>query len=61
MFALSTAVGLGRIRCRLSKFAVGKPAEQVELVPVHPGDNLNYYRRDGVHYVPKLTAEDLTI
>ncbi len=41
--------------------AVGKPAEQVELVPVHPGDNLNYYRRDGVHYVPKLTAEDLTI
>ena len=41
--------------------ALGKPAEQIELVPVHEGDDLAYYRRDGVHYVPKLTAEDLTI
>lgn len=41
--------------------AVGKPAENIELVPVHAGDSLDYYRRDGVHYVPKLTAEDLTI
>ena len=41
--------------------AFGKPAEQIELVPVHEGDNLAYYRRDGVHYVPKLTAEELTI
>lgn len=41
--------------------AVGKPAERIELVPVHEGDELGYYRRDGIHYVPKLTAEDLTI
>ena len=41
--------------------AVGKPAERIELVPVHQGDDLGYYRRDGVHYVPKLTAEDLTL
>ncbi|MBR5723752.1 MAG: nitroreductase family protein [Bacteroidales bacterium] len=41
--------------------AVGKPAEKIELVPVHEGDNLNYYREDGVHYVPKLQVEDLTI
>ena len=41
--------------------AFGKPAEQIELVPVHEGDSLTYYRRDGVHYVPKLTAEDLTL
>ena len=41
--------------------AVGKPAEKVELVSVREGDDLGYYRRDGVHYVPKLTAEDLTI
>lgn len=41
--------------------AVGKPAEQVELVPVHQGEDLGYYRRDGVHFVPKLTAEDLTL
>lgn len=41
--------------------AVGKPAERIELVPVHEGDKLTYYRRDGVHYVPKLTPEDLTL
>lgn len=41
--------------------AVGKPAERIELVPVHEGDNLSYYRKDGTHYVPKLTAEDLTL
>ena len=41
--------------------AVGKPGERIELVPVHEGDPLGYYRRDGVHYVPKLTAEDLTL
>ena len=41
--------------------AVGKPAERIELVPVHEGDSLGYYREEGVHYVPKLTAEDLTL
>ncbi|MCR5352543.1 MAG: nitroreductase family protein [Bacteroidales bacterium] len=41
--------------------AVGKPSEKIQLVPVHQGDDLAYYRRDGIHYVPKLTAEDLTI
>ena len=41
--------------------AVGKPAERIELVPARAGDDLAYYRRDGVHYVPKLTAEDLTL
>ena len=41
--------------------AVGKPAEQVELVSAHEGDDLNYYRRDGVHYVPKLSADALIL
>lgn len=45
----------------IAVLAVGKPGEQIELVPVHESDDLGYYRRDGVHYVPKLTAEDLTI
>ncbi|MCQ2153981.1 MAG: nitroreductase family protein [Bacteroidales bacterium] len=45
----------------LAVLVIGKPAEKIELVPVHAGDDLKYYRRDGVHYVPKLTAEDLTI
>ncbi|NLZ18699.1 MAG: nitroreductase [Bacteroidales bacterium] len=45
----------------LAVLAVGKPAEKIELVPVHEGDDLGYYRREGIHYVPKLTVEDLII
>lgn len=41
--------------------AIGKPAEKIELVPVRSGDSLKYYRKDGVHYVPKIIAEDLYI
>ena len=41
--------------------ALGKPAERIELVPVHAGDSLAYYRRDGIHYVPKLCLEDIKI
>ena len=41
--------------------AVGKPAETIELVTVREGESLKYYRKDGVHYVPKLPAEDLII
>ena len=41
--------------------AIGKPAEKIFLVPVHTGSDLNYYRKDGIHYVPKLSIEDLII
>ena len=41
--------------------AIGKPAEKIFLVPVHTGSGLNYYRKDGIHYVPKLNADDLLI
>ncbi len=41
--------------------ALGEPREQVKLVPVSDG-NIKYYRdEDGVHYVPKRTAAELTI
>lgn len=53
--------GLGLPLEPICVLAVGKPAERIELVPVRAGEPLGYYRRDGVHYVPKLTAEDLTI
>ncbi len=45
----------------LAVLAIGKPAERISLVPVHLGDDLSYYRKDGVHYVPKLVLEDLLI
>ena len=41
--------------------AVGKGAENIFLRPVDPGESLNYYRKNGVHFVPKLKADDLVI
>ena len=40
--------------------AIGKPAESVFLLPSE-GENLEYYRKEGVHYVPKLTINHLII
>ena len=41
--------------------AIGKPAEKIELVPVHAGDSLKYYRENDVHYVPKIALDDLIL
>lgn len=41
--------------------AIGKPAEKIFLVPVHESGNLNYYRKEGIHYVPKLQIESILI
>jgi nitroreductase len=41
--------------------AIGKGAENIYLKPVEAGESLTYYRKDGVHFVPKLKAEDLLI
>ena len=45
----------------LAVLAVGKPAERIFLMPCSEGDPLAYYRKDGVHYVPKIKLEDLII
>ena len=41
--------------------AIGKGAENIYLKPVEAGESLTYYRKDGVHFVPKLKAKDLLI
>ena len=41
--------------------AIGKGAEDIYLKPINAGESLTYYRKDGVHFVPKLKAEDLVI
>jgi len=41
--------------------AIGKPAEKIELVPVHAGEPLKYYRENGTHYVPKIVTDDLLL
>ena len=41
--------------------AIGKGAEDIFLKPVNAGESLTYYRKDGVHFVPKLKANDLLL
>ena len=42
--------------------AIGRPAESVFLLPVDkPSAPLAYYRKDGVHFVPKLSLDFLLI
>lgn len=45
----------------LAVLAVGKGIEKIELVEVQSGSDLRYYRRDGVHCVPKVRLEDLLL
>ena len=41
--------------------AIGRPAERIELTEIGADGDRNYYRRDGVHYVPKVRLDDLII
>lgn len=41
--------------------AIGRGIEHIELTPIGADGDRRYYRRDGVHYVPKLTLEALLI
>ena len=45
----------------LMVLAVGKGAERIELIPIKVDAPRAYYRKDGVHYVPKVRANDLII
>ena len=41
--------------------AIGRPKESIELVECHEGDSLTYYRNKDIHYVPKLSLDDLIL
>ena len=45
----------------LGVIGIGKPSERIFLVDAKPGDSLDYYRKDGVHFVPKLQVKDLLL
>lgn len=45
----------------LAVLAIGKGDEHIELTPIHADEPRAYYRRDGVHYVPKVLASELLI
>ena len=56
---MQEALGLGLQP--LLVIAIGKGAENIYLKPIEAGEPLAYYRKDGVHFVPKLKAEDLIL
>ena len=45
----------------LCVLAVGKGLDKIELTEVPAGASTRYYRKDGVHYVPKIRIEDLLL
>jgi nitroreductase len=45
----------------IAVIAIGKPAEKIFLIPADAGSDLNYYRKDGIHFVPKLGVDDLLL
>lgn len=54
-------VALGLELEPLAVLAVGKGTEKIELVEVPAGSDLRYYRRDGIHFVPKISISDLLL
>lgn len=41
--------------------AIGKGAENIQLTHIKPGEPQAYYRKDGVHFVPKLGLDDIIL
>lgn len=41
--------------------AIGKGAEKIELTSISEEESHAYYRKDGIHYVPKVRLQDLII
>lgn len=41
--------------------AIGKPAENVEITEIEKDGSTKYYRKDGIHFVPKRKLEDILI
>ncbi|MBO4605026.1 MAG: nitroreductase family protein [Bacteroidales bacterium] len=53
--------GLGLPLEPICVVAVGKSAEKIELVEISAEESIKYYRKDGIHYVPKIRVEDIII
>ena len=41
--------------------AIGKGIEKIQLTSISEGDNHNYYRKEGLHFVPKVNIGDLIL
>ena len=54
-------VNSGRQMEPLLILAIGKSIERFQLLPIGQEDEHNYFRKNGVHFVPKVRIEDLLI
>lgn len=55
-------MGIGEHFQVLLVLALGKPVEEVRLVPVEPDGDMKYWRDEqGVHHVPKRSLEEIVI
>jgi nitroreductase len=41
--------------------AIGRSCEDIRLVEISEGEEQKYYRKNGIHYVPKLRLDDIII
>ena len=41
--------------------AIGRGTDRIELVEIGAEESHTYYRKDGIHYVPKVRAEELIL
>ena len=41
--------------------AIGRGSDNIQLTDISADESHTYYRKDGVHYVPKLRTEELII
>lgn len=58
---ISALVNGGRHMEPLLILAIGKSIERFQLLPIGENDEHNYFRKNGVHFVPKVRIEDLLI
>ena len=58
---ISALVNSGRQMEPLLILAIGKSIERFQLLPIGQEDEHNYFRKNGVHFVPKVRIEDLLI
>lgn len=45
----------------LAVLAIGKSIEKFQLLQIGEGEDHAYYRKEGIHYIPKVKLEDLLI
>lgn len=57
--AVRSALGLEYVP--LAILAIGKGTDKIKIVEIGEADDHNYYRKDGIHYVPKVRLDDLIL